>query len=77
MGQVDHGSAVKAAQHVQALLETGGVILILVCIVGRTWCTLYIGGNKKRELITAGPYSVVRNPLYVFTSICPPFICAF
>lgn len=58
-----------AAPHVLALLEMGGVFLILVCILGRTWCTLYIGGNKKRELITAGPYSVVRNPLYVFTSI--------
>ena len=58
-----------AAPHLHALIEVAGLVLILVCIVGRTWCTLYIGGLKKRELVTAGPYSVVRNPLYVFTSI--------
>ena len=50
-------------------MEWAGVALILVCIAGRTWCTAYIGGRKKRELVTTGPYSVVRNPLYVFTLI--------
>ncbi len=50
-------------------LQFLGLLLILLCIFGRTWCTLYIGGHKKRELITAGPYSLVRNPLYVFTVI--------
>jgi protein-S-isoprenylcysteine O-methyltransferase Ste14 len=57
------------APHIHTLIESAGLVLILVCILGRTWCTLYIGGRKKRELITEGPYSVVRNPLYVFTSI--------
>ena len=41
--------------------------MILICILGRTWATLYIGGQKQRELVTKGPYSVVRNPLYLFT----------
>jgi protein-S-isoprenylcysteine O-methyltransferase Ste14 len=57
------------APQLHALIEIAGVVLILVCILGRTWCTLYIGGLKKRELVTAGPYSVVRNPLYLFTSL--------
>ena len=52
-----------------ALITNLGLLLIAVCIVGRTWCTLYIGGHKKRQLRTHGPYSVVRNPLYVFTII--------
>lgn len=52
-----------------ALIWMLGLVLILVCITGRTWCTLYIGGLKKRQLVTLGPYSVTRNPLYVFTIV--------
>jgi protein-S-isoprenylcysteine O-methyltransferase Ste14 len=48
-------------------IEWIGVVLISACIAGRTWCSLYIGGRKKRELVMIGPYSLVRNPLYVFT----------
>lgn len=48
-------------------IEWIGIVLIFVCIFGRTWCTLYIGGRKKCELVTLGPYSVCRNPLYAFT----------
>jgi protein-S-isoprenylcysteine O-methyltransferase Ste14 len=54
---------------VYGLLVRAGLVLILACIAGRTWCTLYIGGHKKRSLVTRGPYSVVRNPLYVFTIV--------
>jgi protein-S-isoprenylcysteine O-methyltransferase Ste14 len=50
-------------------IETVGLIFILVAIVGRTWCSLYIGGRKSRRLIDTGPYSVTRNPLYVFSAI--------
>ncbi len=31
----------------------------------RYWSTLYIGGNKSKQLVELGPYSVCRNPLYV------------
>ncbi len=51
------------------LIEWTGLALIVVCILGRTWCALYLGGKKKRELVRHGPYSVVRNPLYVFSAI--------
>jgi protein-S-isoprenylcysteine O-methyltransferase Ste14 len=51
------------------LVEKVGAILIFIAILGRTWCTLYIGGRKSADIITGGPYSVTRNPLYVFSAI--------
>lgn len=48
-------------------IEWIGLGLIVVCIAGRTWCSLYIAGHKVRTLVTDGPYSVTRNPLYVFS----------
>ena len=48
-------------------VEAVGLGLIAVCIVGRAWCSLYIGGRKKAEVVDRGPYSVSRNPLYVFS----------
>lgn len=50
-------------------VEHLGLIAILICIVGRAWCSLYIGGRKKQELVQVGPYSLCRNPLYVFSII--------
>ncbi len=48
------------------LLENLGFVLLVVAAFGRVWCLMYIGGVKDGELLTSGPYSVVRNPLYVF-----------
>lgn len=50
-------------------IEAFGIGAILVAILGRTWCTLYIGGRKSAEIIRGGPYSVTRNPLYVFSTL--------
>jgi protein-S-isoprenylcysteine O-methyltransferase Ste14 len=50
-------------------VERSGFFFILVGILGRTWCAMYIGGNKLNRLVTEGPYSVTRNPLYVFSAI--------
>lgn len=58
-----------AAPRLHGFLQQLGLLLVVLCILGRTWSALYIGGYKKRELITAGPYSLVRNPLYAFTII--------
>lgn len=47
----------------------GGVALILVlgACLGRIWCSTFIGGYKSTTLITTGPYSICRHPLYVFS----------
>jgi protein-S-isoprenylcysteine O-methyltransferase Ste14 len=50
-------------------IELAGLFLIAVCIVGRTWCSLYIGGLKNRALIDVGPYSITRNPLYALSVV--------
>jgi protein-S-isoprenylcysteine O-methyltransferase Ste14 len=50
-------------------IETAGAVLIAVGILGRLWCTLYIGGRKAREIVDVGPYSMSRNPLYVFSAV--------
>jgi protein-S-isoprenylcysteine O-methyltransferase Ste14 len=44
-----------------------GLLLVGVATVGRLWCSLYISGHKNAELITTGPYSLSRNPLYFFS----------
>ena len=50
-------------------VETIGQLLILAGILGRAWCTMHIGGQKFTELVTVGPFSISRNPLYVFSLI--------
>ncbi|MBZ9762466.1 isoprenylcysteine carboxylmethyltransferase family protein [Mesorhizobium sp. CA8] len=50
-------------------IEMFGVLLIFLGIVGRLWSTLYIGGRKSAEVVTGGPYSITRNPLYLFSTV--------
>jgi len=50
-------------------IELMGSAFIILCVAGRCWASLYIGGRKNRELITDGPYKYTRNPLYFFSSL--------
>ncbi|MBX9846288.1 MAG: isoprenylcysteine carboxylmethyltransferase family protein [Xanthobacteraceae bacterium] len=52
---------------VHMFVKWTGLSAMVVCVLGRTWCALYIGGRKIDDLVTVGPYSVVRNPLYWFS----------
>ena len=49
------------------VLFISGLALVGVATVGRLWCSLYISGHKDSALITVGPYSITRNPLYFFS----------
>jgi len=44
-----------------------GICLVGIATIGRLWCSVYISGYKIRNLITTGPYSICRNPLYFFS----------
>jgi protein-S-isoprenylcysteine O-methyltransferase Ste14 len=46
-----------------------GFVLVVFGSFGRIWSSLYIEGHKTKNLITAGPFSMVRNPLYFFSLI--------
>ncbi|MFZ5774653.1 MAG: methyltransferase family protein [Thermodesulfobacteriota bacterium] len=49
------------------LLELGGYVGIVIATLGRIWSSVYIGGRKDEELCMDGPYSISRNPLYIFS----------
>ncbi|MCX5843375.1 MAG: isoprenylcysteine carboxylmethyltransferase family protein [Deltaproteobacteria bacterium] len=49
----------------KAVLNNAGLFLITLCVFGRLWSSLYICGKKTTMIVKDGPYSVVRNPLYL------------
>lgn len=48
-------------------IEAVGLLLLAICIVGRSVSSLYISGYKNAHLVDSGPYSICRNPLYTFS----------
>ncbi len=47
------------------LFRLCGYAMMVAGCLWRVWCLTFIGGTKDGVLTTSGPYSIVRNPLYV------------
>jgi protein-S-isoprenylcysteine O-methyltransferase Ste14 len=54
---------------ISTILFLIGVLLVGIGSIGRIWCSLYISGYKSKTLVTEGPYSISRNPLYFFSML--------
>ena len=54
---------------VEKSLFITGIALAGFGAAGRAWATSYISGQKQKQLIRSGPYSLCRNPLYFFSMI--------
>jgi len=50
-----------------ALMIWTGYILVIAGVFGRIYCSAFIGGRKNDVVVRGGPFSIVRNPLYVFS----------
>lgn len=61
------GSSSDTSDAGDMLFQGVGYILLMTGLCLRLWSILYVGSRKSQELITTGPYSLCRNPLYVGT----------
>ena len=51
------------------IIEGLGTLILIAGVLGRLWSILYVGAVKNAELMQDGPYSMTRNPLYVFSTV--------
>lgn len=63
------GHSFEQEKIVDISFELSGLLLLSICSFGRLWALIFISGYKSDVLITEGPYSIVRHPLYFFSLI--------
>lgn len=59
------GSHVGANSILGEVMFLASVCLSAIAGSGRMWSKVYISGYKSHALVTEGPYSLCRNPLYL------------
>jgi protein-S-isoprenylcysteine O-methyltransferase Ste14 len=52
-----------------------GMLLVAAGVIGRVWALSYLVGKKSKTLVTEGPFSLCRNPLYLFSFLGMLGIC--
>lgn len=52
-----------------------GLLLVAAGVMGRVWSLSYLAGKKNKALVTEGPFSLCRNPLYFFSFLGVLGIC--
>lgn len=58
---IEEGSATEL------LMDWIGYFLIIAACLGRVFSSIFICGTKNDKLSCEGPFTLVRNPLYVFS----------
>lgn len=49
------------------LLQLGGLTCMACAALGRIWSSVFIAGFKDTQLVSGGPYAMLRHPLYVLS----------
>ena len=49
------------------LLQLGGLACMACAALGRIWSSVFIAGFKDAQLVRAGPYAMLRHPLYALS----------
>lgn len=47
-----------------AVLDAAALGCVVLAVLGRIWCSVFIAGRKDAELVIDGPYALCRHPLY-------------